>query len=63
MTRKDYERVATVLRQYHTTNGQDRAMLQSIMEGLAMSFRAENPNFSATKFFTACGFDYEEIRG
>lgn len=54
MTRKDYEAVASALRNARRTGG-DEDTLHRVAEELSEVFHAENPRFAKPTFLKACG--------
>ena len=65
MTRKDYERVAAILKSLPTTPVRtgpgrlpfDAYHAMSLIEAFCENFKAENPRFDKKLFITACGFE------
>jgi hypothetical protein len=58
MTRKDYEKMAKMIRQHRQDdNGLASAVIASIADSLACICEADNPRFNRGVFFTACGMD------
>lgn len=58
MTRKDYEKVAGIIRRHrHEDDGRASGAIASIADDMACMFELENPRFDRARFFTACGMD------
>ena len=59
MTRKDYEKVAKILRMHRAgdDDGASSATIASIAGYLASMFEEDNARFSAPRFFEACGLN------
>lgn len=58
MTRKDYEKMATVIRSHRKDDdGTSSAVIASIAIDLAQVFATDNPRFDRARFFGACGLD------
>ena len=58
MTRKDYEKLARVIREHRQNDdGLASGTIASIADSLACVCEADNPRFNRATFFTACGMD------
>jgi hypothetical protein len=55
MSRKDYERIASVLAGVRQTNPDARVQLNVVSMTLADVFADDNPRFDRTRFLLACG--------
>ena len=55
LTRRDFEKVADIIRHAKETYELDGPTLASVAESLATYFGACNPNFNEERFNEACG--------
>ncbi len=62
MTRKDYEKMARMIRQHRQDDdGTNSGTIASIADSLACICEADNPRFNRGAFFTACGMDEDGL--
>lgn len=62
MTRKDYEKLAKVIRWARKEdNGLNSAIIASIADSLACICESDNPRFDRARFFGACGMDHDGL--
>ena len=57
MTRKDYQLIASVIKQTYKNEDQQVAevAIQTVAVSLAAQLKKDNPNFKAALFLQACG--------
>lgn len=66
MTKKDYELIASAFREWSYdflvgkfTNASPKAVLETLIEEIAIKLAEENPRFDHYKFYQACGLTEE----
>ena len=57
MTKKDYIKIAKVIRNNSTATG--KLVRQSFIDDLCNIFKENNPNFDKVRFINACSIYYE----
>jgi hypothetical protein len=55
MTRKDYELIANVIKQFPRLDYGVASVLEELAEDLSMALSNENPRFDTARFLKACG--------
>lgn len=62
MTRKHYEQLAKMIRQYRLEDdGTSSGVIASIADHLACLCEADNPRFDRARFNAACGLDEDGL--
>jgi hypothetical protein len=57
MTKKDYIKLATVIRFELFNSDNNNESLRHVAEALAEMLQTDNPRFDRNRFLTACGFE------
>ena len=55
MTKKDYIKIATVLKSYGNANTKINKLVAKLVDEMATTLKQDNPRFNRDKFYKACG--------